>query len=215
MTRQVLLTIDVEYPDREHGEGKLWDIVRALDHKPAVLFFEGRWAEAHPQQLESVAEFQELLIGNHGYWHVDRGQVEDAAPSLDAVNFIKGYHVLVRILGEKRLLPLLARFPYGGNPPGVAEICGARVLGWDIHCDDCVFRRPQLVFEELVSKTKECVKEPAIVLLHHWAENTEQVLADYIKWCKAEGITFAERPTRSSTRRINDAAESLPARPAE
>jgi peptidoglycan-N-acetylglucosamine deacetylase len=175
------LTIDTEqrgHPaDPANAERVL--AVLAAEHVRATLFVQGRWAGAHPELMQRIAQ-DGHLIGNHSYYHVPMTMLTDQGVR-DSVS--RAHDVILATShvdpcpwfrcpygdgeSDSRVLGLLAKLGYGNVP-------------WDVEADDWRPGRDADDLAETVVLGCRAHGDGARVLLHSWPDATAAALPQII-----------------------------------
>jgi peptidoglycan/xylan/chitin deacetylase (PgdA/CDA1 family) len=201
----MLLSIDVEYPDRPAPDALLTleAILRVItDHRQPVSFFvQGRWAVAHP---ELVAEMGRLDpdLGLHGYSHVNQlrlspeGLDQEITQGLDVLRTILPGHV-VRFY----------RFPHGkgGDDAGCLNVLARHNLtavGWDHASRDWDVATSDDGAWENVQPASQ---QGGVVLFHSWVPRSTMLISrllDERGSARAVGLRDMPLPHQASTGRV-------------
>ncbi len=107
------------------------EIVAALvkAEVPATFFVSGKWAEAHPDDLRTLADVPFFTIALHGYRH---HRLNGASDKTILGEIDDGRHALEQ-LGVRP--QALFRPPFGDHPPGLAGLArraGVTPVLWDV-----------------------------------------------------------------------------------
>lgn len=189
-TVPMLVTIDVEYPDRPVPDplATLDAILKVVEgHKQPVSFFvQGRWAVAHPDWVVRMAKLDPDLA-LHGYSHVNNlrlsldGFEQEIGQGLQALRAIIPNHT-VRFY----------RFPHGkgGDKPELLDILarhGLTAVGWDHASRDWDVA---LSDEESWTRIAPARERGGVVLFHSWVPRTAALLSRLLQ------ATGPSRPVR-------------------
>jgi peptidoglycan-N-acetylglucosamine deacetylase len=127
---------------------------------PATFFVSGRWAEAHPQELEQLAAVPFFEIALHGYRHrhLHEGSLEAAVSEIE-----DGRQALLRLGHTPQ--PLF-RPPYGDHPALLGEAArraGVTPVLWDVAPGD---PDPHETVRALERDVLARVRGGSIIILH-------------------------------------------------
>ncbi len=191
MTGEVVLTIDVEFPDRADAAPDGLDaMIDVLVHygAPAAFFIEGRWARAHGPALDRAVRMAPTgtLFGLHGESHVPFDRLSEAGLEEEILGCAAA---LAPVIAPAPLL----RLPYGlgWKDPTVRRVTnrlGIRVVGWDAGTFDWDDGTP---FEAAVAFAGRVWGSGGVVLLHQWPRRSPRLLGAIIEGTRAAGARIS------------------------
>ena len=159
-SHDIALTFDA-CPTR-HVPGFAAPIVDALvkAEVPATFFVSGKWAEAHPDNLRTLANVPFFAIGLHGYRH----HRLNGAPAAAILGEIEDGRRALEQLGVQPQ-PLF-RPPFGDRPPGLAALArrtGFTPVLWDVAPGD---PSPQETAADIERDVLRQTRGGSIIVLH-------------------------------------------------
>ena len=191
MVFRVALTFDAEHPDRPWRPGGTERVLEMLAARdcPASFFIQGRWAEAEPSVVRSIAG-DGHLVGNHSHYHA-------RMPSLTRAGLVADVRaaerVIRRLTGQDPRPWFRCPFGAGSGDPAIAaalQSIGYRDVGWDIDVADWrIAASGRGVARDVVTRTV-AHGDAAVILLHPWTTTTGIALPAIIEKLRATGATF-------------------------
>jgi peptidoglycan/xylan/chitin deacetylase (PgdA/CDA1 family) len=188
---RVALTFDAEHPDRPAKVGTAETIVATLQrHEVRASFFvQGRWAEAYPELVGTIAGAGHL-VGHHSYYHArmplltDHGIGEDLRDGAEAIQEAAGI--------DPR--PWF-RCPFGAGAEDLrvqaaVAAAGYRHVGWHVAADDWEPSRSATEVEGDVVAGVRAQGDGAVVLLHTWPTATLGAIGPIIDRLRDAGAEF-------------------------
>jgi len=127
---------------------------------PATFFVSGKWAEAHPEDLQVLADVPFFAIASHGYRHRRLNGASDQAILAEIAD---GRHALEQ-LGVRP--QALFRPPFGDHPPGLAGLArraGVTPVLWDVAPGD---PSPQETAADIERDVLRQTRGGSIIVLH-------------------------------------------------
>jgi len=138
------------------------EIVAALvkAEVPATFFVSGKWAEAHPSDLRTLAEVPFFAIALHGYRHA---RLNGAPDTVILSEIAAGRHALEQLGVQPQAL---FRPPYGDHPAGLAGLArraGVTPVLWDVAPGD---PSPKVTAADIERDVLRHTRGGSIIVLH-------------------------------------------------
>lgn len=166
------------------GEQELDQIIKILTRLkvPATFFFEGKYAEKHPDQVEDIHR-RGHVVGNHSYSHPSRW----GRYSYDGFTkeIVKTNEVLEGIIGEKITYFAPPGGEYNEKTLAAAYDQGMYTILWTADTVDWKGGSADAIIERVMKKV-----EPGALILMHPKPNTVAALESLIEILRNEGYGF-------------------------
>lgn len=188
---RVALTFDAEHPDRPN-EGDLTDAILASlagAGARATFFLQGRWVEAEPARVQSIAAAGHL-IGNHSHYHA-------RIPLLTAHGLRTDVTTAEEIIRDEVGVDprpwFRAPFGNGAERPELLELLNAlgyRHVGWHIAPEEWQPAASPAGVADMVVDGVRTHGDSAIVLMHTWPAPVRDALPEILERLAARGARF-------------------------
>jgi peptidoglycan-N-acetylglucosamine deacetylase len=175
---RVAVTFDAEHPDRPNGARTAEAVLAVLAERSirATFFIQGRWAEAEPDAVRTIASAGHQ-VGHHSHYHARMPFLTDAGIAADLA---AGARAVVEAGGPDPR-PWF-RCPFGAGSAddrvlAALATAGYRQVGWHVAADDWQpGRTPEIIARDVVDGVL-ANGDGSVVLFHSWPAVTPGALA--------------------------------------